>query len=386
MNILEGVRRLNADMMEETGKEFGADGVEISAHGLCAPDHQPIQGRQFSNKEYERLNQRLQRPIGTLNCHHFATPIILGVSKPVHSDKELREINAQSNAPVEYRGKTMTRYEASQKQRQLETAIRYAKDERDACVAAGDKIGATQARKRSAELGREYKSFCETAGLTPRPERTRSMTGPTVEKAPKILEKTAKSGIIETNSPKEIPDVSGTPTPTSPPETQRRGMSVDVTKEYLRTATPNSHIVQDMKAYTVDGVTYKVDGHNVVLDYSLHEREIAEILERELGGEIFMVPRVNNPEGISTPDYLFRGKAYDLKTIGTGASKNTIYNRIKKARRQANSFVIDVTKANFDESLIDEQIEKIFKMKETTFVDEIIFINDSKILKVVKRA
>ena len=183
MNILEGVRRLNADMMEETGKEFGADGVEISAHGLCAPDHQPIQGRQFSNREYERLNQRLQRPIGTLNCHHFATPIILGVSKPVHSDKELREINARSNAPVEYRGKTMTRYEASQKQRQLETAIRYAKDERDACVAAGDEIGAAQARRRSTALGREYKSFCEKAGLTPRPERTRSMTGPTVTKA-----------------------------------------------------------------------------------------------------------------------------------------------------------------------------------------------------------
>lgn len=182
MNILEGVRRLNADMMEETGKEFGADGVEISVHGLCAPDHQPIQGRQYSSREYERLNERLQRPIGTLNCHHFATPIILGVSKPIHSARELEEINARSNARVEYRGRTMTRYEASQKQRQLETAIRYAKDERDAYAAAGDKIGAAQARKRSAALGREYKSFCEQAGLTPRPERTRSMTGPTVVK------------------------------------------------------------------------------------------------------------------------------------------------------------------------------------------------------------
>lgn len=182
MNILEGVHRLNADMMKEAGKEFGADGVEISAHALCAPDHQPIQGKQYSNAEYERLNASLKRPIGTLNCHHRATPIILGVSKPVHSAKELREINARSNAQVEYNGQTMTRYEASQKQRQLETAIRYAKDERDACVDAGDKIGATQARKRSAALGREYKSFCEKAGLTPRPERTRSMAGPTVVK------------------------------------------------------------------------------------------------------------------------------------------------------------------------------------------------------------
>ena len=76
----------------------------------------------------------------------------------------------------------MSRYEASQKQRQMETAIRYAKDERDAMIAAGDKLGAAQARKKSAALGAEYKRFCEQAGLTPRLERTRSMTGPTVQK------------------------------------------------------------------------------------------------------------------------------------------------------------------------------------------------------------
>ena len=292
MNILEGVRRLNADMMEETGKEFGADGVEISAHGLCAPDHQPIQGRQFSNKEYERLNQRLQRPIGTLNCHHFATPIILGVSKPVHSDKELREINARSNVPVEYRGKTMTRYEASQKQRQLETAIRYAKDERDACVAAGDKIGAAQARKRSATLGREYKSFCEKAGLTPRPERTRSMTGPTVEKAPKILEKTAKSGIIETNSPKEIPDVSKFSASQKPIGAE------DVTKEYLDFATPGQGTI----TYE-DG--YKVGGHQ-------EEISMADWLYRTLGGDIKLLKEATENDK-KRADFLWRGALWELK-------------------------------------------------------------------------
>lgn len=182
MNILEGVRRLNSQMMEETGREFGADGVEISAHGLCAPDHRDIQGKQYSKEEYERLNRRLERPIGTLSCQHFATPIVLGVSKPVYSRKELTDINKRSAERIEYKGQKMSRYEASQKQGQMETAIRYAKDERDAMVAAGDKLGATQARKKSAELSAEYKRFCEQAGLTPRPERTRSMTGPTVQK------------------------------------------------------------------------------------------------------------------------------------------------------------------------------------------------------------
>ena len=74
MNLLEGVRRLNSQMMEQTGREFGADGVEISAHALCAPDHQHIQGRQYSLAEFERINSRLKRPIGTLNYHHFTTP------------------------------------------------------------------------------------------------------------------------------------------------------------------------------------------------------------------------------------------------------------------------------------------------------------------------
>ena len=165
-----------------------------------------------------------------------------------------------------------------------------------------------------------------------------------------------------------------------------RGTPVDVTAEYLRDATPNSHVVQDLLAYVVNGSAYVVDGHNVVLSYSFHEKEIAELLESELGGEIFMVPRVNCPEGISTPDYLFRGEAFDLKTLSSEAGKNTIFNRIKKARRQAKNFVVDVTQAHLEETVIMEQIEKIYKMKETMFVDQVIFIKGKKVVKVVKRA
>lgn len=192
MNILDGVRSLNAQMMEQTGREFGADGVEISVHGLCAPDHLSIQGKQYSLAEFERLNRSLDRPIGELNCHHFTAPIVLGVSKPTYTEKELREINRYSQQKVTYEytdrkgnkvSKTYTRFEASQKQRQFETAIRYAKDERDALSAAGDKLGATQARKKSASLTAGYKRFSKQTGLTPRLERTRSMTGGTVQKA-----------------------------------------------------------------------------------------------------------------------------------------------------------------------------------------------------------
>lgn len=87
------------------------------------PDHRHIQGRQFSNEEWESINRSLDRPLGTLNCQHFATPIVLGVSKPVYSRKELTDINRRSSERIEYKGQKMSRYEASQRQRQMETAI-----------------------------------------------------------------------------------------------------------------------------------------------------------------------------------------------------------------------------------------------------------------------
>lgn len=159
----------------------------------------------------------------------------------------------------------------------------------------------------------------------------------------------------------------------------------DVTAQYFATAAPNSHAVQDLLTYVVYDTAYMVDGDHVVLDYTPHEKEVAELLERELGGEFFMVPRVNTPEGVSTPDYLFRGQAYDLKTLGPKAGKNAIYNRVKKARRQAKNFVVDITRALLDEAFIGEQLQKIYTMNETAFVDEVIVIEGGNIIKIVKR-
>lgn len=148
---------------------------------------------------------------------------------------------------------------------------------------------------------------------------------------------------------------------------------------------PNNHVVRDLLSYKVNGVTYTVDGHNVLLDYSHHEKEIAEFLERKLGGEVFMVPRVNNPQGVRTPDYLIGGKGYDLKTIGSGAGENTIYNRVKKAKGQAANFVIDVTHSGLDDVPINKQIEKVFNRLDTDWVEGILVIRNNAIFRIMKR-
>lgn len=166
MNILEGSTRLSMEMLDITSKEYGADGYEITAHALCAPDHQPIQGKQYSNKEYEELNAGLKRPVGTLNCKHIAIPIVLGVSMPTYSKKELKEITDLSNKKVSYNGETYTRYEASQQQRKLETKIRKQKEVVNAFKYTGDKIGERESNKKLKELVSLYKDFSTTVGLT----------------------------------------------------------------------------------------------------------------------------------------------------------------------------------------------------------------------------
>ena len=173
MNVMEGVRRLNMEMFDITSKEFGADGYEITAHTLCAPDHQFIQGRQFTKKEYEELNNGLKRPIGTLNCKHIAIPIVIGVSSPTYSNKELDKMIDKSNQPVVYDDKIYTRYEASQRQRKLETKIRKEKENLEAFKIIKDDIQIKKSKDKIKELTNLYKDFSNSVGLSLHLEKTR---------------------------------------------------------------------------------------------------------------------------------------------------------------------------------------------------------------------
>ena len=172
MNILSGVRQVNLGIRQITGEQFGADGYEISAHGLCAEDHQPIQGKQFSKKEFNKLQASLARPIGTLNCQHTAYPIILGVSQPTYSDSELKDMLDYSNEKITLpNGKIVSRYEASQVMRNIETNIRYAKDSFIAGKASGDDVLMQKAKAKIKKNQEQYKKVCEASGLKPRTER-----------------------------------------------------------------------------------------------------------------------------------------------------------------------------------------------------------------------
>lgn len=172
MNVLEGVRQVNNGIREKTGEEFGADGVEVSAHALCARDHIDIQGKQFSKKEFEMQNEELRRHISTCNCKHYTFPIILGISKPTYTDKELKQYKANSEKPVNINGKEMTKYQATQAQRNMETAIRKQKDKYIFADTMGDTEMAEKIKNNINQLQSQYNSISQQAGLSPKMDRT----------------------------------------------------------------------------------------------------------------------------------------------------------------------------------------------------------------------
>lgn len=179
-NILDGVRAVNQGVQDETGKQFGADGKEITVHANSAPDHEPIQGHQFTNEQYKRLQSQLSfedvtgikfdpimRAIGTLNCRHFTYSIIIGHSKPIHTIEELekmKERNAKGyTAP---NGKHYTMYECTQRQRELETLIRKNKDGQIAARESGDEELAKKYQAKINKYTNQYKVFSTACGLS----------------------------------------------------------------------------------------------------------------------------------------------------------------------------------------------------------------------------
>ena len=165
-SVLAGVRKINLGVQELVGEQFGANGYEISAHFLCADDHLDIQGKQYSKKEYEELNENLDRPIGELNCKHFAFAIVLGVNLPSYTKEQLKEYKKYSKEKIEYKGKTYTRYEASQVQRKLETEIRRQKDRQIISRASGNDSEIQKAQSKITQLTKEYNNFSKSMDLS----------------------------------------------------------------------------------------------------------------------------------------------------------------------------------------------------------------------------
>ena len=131
--------------------------------------------------------------------------------------------------------------------------------------------------------------------------------------------------------------------------------------------------------------TYSVDGKNVVLDYSSKEKEVADWLADTFNRHVELVPRVNFPQGVPTPDYLVDGLKFDLKEI-TGNGKETLDKNTRKARKQAENIIFDVTKSPLTDKQIFESLSNIYRSKRRGLDRAIVKRNDNLIFMMQKKS
>ena len=107
------------------------------------------------------------RRIGTLNCGHVAFPIIMGVSSPQYTPEELDKFRKDNADGVEIDGEHYTGYQATQRQRAMERAIR--RQKRRITMAAPDDEEAARAKLEL--MTQKYNQFSKAAKLRTEDER-----------------------------------------------------------------------------------------------------------------------------------------------------------------------------------------------------------------------
>ncbi len=159
---------------------------------------------------------------------------------------------------------------------------------------------------------------------------------------------------------------------------------IDVTNYWIENVNPNSHEILDAKYFVFKEKKYKVDGKNVVIDYSKKEKEVAEWLESTFGGELYMLPRINYPEGIKTADYLFRGEHWDLKEIN-GNGKNVFFHAVEKHEKQSHNFIFDVSNSCLTDLEVEDRINSLYKLPKMKWLDKIIIKRNKELIKIIKK-
>lgn len=345
-NVLSGIHETANNINRDIEDYLGCDGYEVTAHIGARPTHAEAQGKQYAiNKEdATKYKVGLWSDVSSLweeyNCRHTYFGIILGVSEPAYEKDELKELK---NATVTLNGKEVPYYEATQKQRQIENAIRKQKRAMQTLERAGQDI--TIQKSQLAQLQKKYKDFCKETGLEKDYSRVQ-------------VAKANNTTIKQENKYK------------------------DITSNFVKA---KKYKVKEQQYYKDNqGNKYKVDGKNVVLEPTRREREVANTLGKIYGGQVNIIPRINEPENIKTPDYIINNEKFDLKQI-TGGGKWTIEGNLKGKKEQANNFIIDITNAKLDIQEAKRQIKIIYNSSHFTWINKIILIKEESMIKIYKR-
>ena len=187
--VMTGISQLTGKISDMNAEKLGTEYFEVAWHGGARPSHAVWQGKVWSKKELVTVCGLGTGP-GLLgwNCYHEYYPFFPGISERNWTDKWLEEQNRKENTPKTFDGKEYTLYEAKQRQRQMETAMRAQREKVQLLKDGGaDPDDIMLARAKYQGQLNEYSRFCKKMGLTEERERIYyDMRGRIAPKVPRM--------------------------------------------------------------------------------------------------------------------------------------------------------------------------------------------------------
>ena len=171
--VMTGLTQVTAKINENNAEKLGTDMFEVSWHSGARPSHQVWQGRWYKRSELESVcGLGSVTGLCGANCYHSYYPVVPDISVPTYTEEELTEMNRQENIPTDYNGKQYTKYEALQRQRQLETRMR-AERQKIKLLQDGeaDETDIMLARAKYRGTSQEYTSFSKAMDLPQQRQR-----------------------------------------------------------------------------------------------------------------------------------------------------------------------------------------------------------------------
>ena len=171
--VMTGVANLTGEIADYNAKKLGTEYFEVEWHAGARPTHAVWQGQVWTKEQlYSVCGLGTVTGLLGANCYHTYYPFFPGISQRNWSDEWLEEQNRKESKPKEFRDKEYTLYEAKQRQRQMETAMRAQREKVQMLQDGGaDRQGVMlQKAKYQGQLN-EYAAFSRKMGLKEERER-----------------------------------------------------------------------------------------------------------------------------------------------------------------------------------------------------------------------
>ena len=136
----------------------------------------------------------------------------------------------------------------------------------------------------------------------------------------------------------------------------------DITDEFLEKLIPYGKEVSLAKLIIKNGKEYYHNNRNK-FNFNNNEVYVALWFRRTIGGKIELRFEIGEDRKISSSDYLIDGEEWDLKEI-SGNSPSSFLHSTQKKRVQSQNYIFDLSNSSMSESVIIENLRRLFKFKD----------------------